>query len=397
MQLFASRHSLKLNLFCIALYLLFRVIIPLKSALLFKKRSCYPPKKRYSFCVVDIEFLFSFGKNTMRYSNVCIEAVAGEIPNRIVSSRSIEDQLKPVYEQFNIPLGSLEHLTGIRERRFWEQGILPSQASALAAEKILQQTKISPESIGCVFHCGNSRDYLEPATATTVHQRLKLSSRAMVLDISNAHLGFMNGVLTAANLIELGQTQAALVVSSETCRETVESHMEGLLENPSMDRYYSTFPTLTFGDGSVAMLLTHRKISRTGHQLVGGTIRCETSQPFLSHLRENQIPQFFQKRLRLLKEAWQHFMTLINWTPEIVQKTFHQIIDPKGRFLHFLNLNKSQDFSVTEQLGNLRSLGAPMALVKGLEEQQCLDKGDCFALLGLGFDLNCLMLGAVWN
>ncbi|MEK7486832.1 MAG: hypothetical protein AABZ60_21115 [Planctomycetota bacterium] len=333
----------------------------------------------------------------MRYSNVCIEAVAGEIPKQVVTSKSIEEQLKPVYEQFKIPVGSLEHLTGIRERRFWENGVFPSHASVWAAEKALQQTGINPDLIGCVFHCGNSRDFLEPATAVAVHQRLKLSSRAMVLDISNAHLGFMNGVLTAANLIELGQTQAALIVSSETCRETVESQVEGLIKNPSMDRYYSTFPTLTFGDGSVAMLLTHRKISRTGHQLVGGTVHCSGSQTLFSHLRGNQIPQFFQKRLRLLKEVWQHFMSLINWTPEIIQKTFHQIIDPKGRFLQLLNLNTSQNFSVTEQLGNLRSLGAPMALVKGLEQQQCLDKGDCFALLGLGFDLDCLMLGAVWN
>lgn len=335
----------------------------------------------------------------MKYSNVCIEAVAGEIPKNIVSSQAIEERLLPLYERLEIPMGSLERLTGIRERRFWDLGTTPSQGSAWAGEKALHLAEISPDRIGCLFHCANSRDYLEPSTATVVHQKLGISKRAMVFDISNANLSFMNGVLAAANLIELGQTDAALIVSSEYSQDEVESGVNHMLQNPTKELFYSAFPSLTLGDGAVAMVLTHRKISRTGHRLVGGTVRFEDVPhwPGFSSSLEAQINYLWKKRFQLVKEAWQHFMTLINWTPEIVQKTFHHVLDPKGSILQLLNLNRSQNFSVTEQFGNLISIGAPMALAKELEDKKCLVKGDCFALLGLGFDLNCLMLGAVWN
>jgi 3-oxoacyl-[acyl-carrier-protein] synthase III len=98
----------------------------------------------------------------------------------------------------------------------------------------------------------------------------------------------------------------------------------------------------------------------------------------------------------LVREVWQHFMGIANWTPEIVQKTFYHFVDPKGHWMHSLNLKKSQVFSVMEYFGNLVSIGVPMALVNGLEKK-LLSQGDCFTLVGSGADLNCLMLGAIWN
>ena len=50
----------------------------------------------------------------------------------------------------------------------------------------------------------------------------------MIYDVSNACLGMLNGMLQIANMIELGQIQAGLVVGCESGRALVETTIERL-------------------------------------------------------------------------------------------------------------------------------------------------------------------------
>ena len=73
----------------------------------------------------------------MRYRDVCIEAVSYALPERVVSSLEIEGWLRPLYERIGLHEGRLELMSGIRERRFWPAGTLPSEASAQAGRRAL--------------------------------------------------------------------------------------------------------------------------------------------------------------------------------------------------------------------------------------------------------------------
>ena len=158
----------------------------------------------------------------MRYQHVCIEAVSYLLPPHVITSDEIETQLAPVYQALGLPEGRLELMTCIRERRFWERGIRPGQISALTAEKAIVASGISRERFGCLMHGSVCRDQLEPATASGVHHAVGLSNSAVVLDVSNACLGLLNGVLILANMIELGQIQAGVIVGTEDGRGLVE-------------------------------------------------------------------------------------------------------------------------------------------------------------------------------
>ena len=48
-------------------------------------------------------------------------------------------------------------------------------------------------------------------------------AECMVYDVSNACLGLMNGIVQVANMIELGQIRAGLVVGTENGRPLVEN------------------------------------------------------------------------------------------------------------------------------------------------------------------------------
>ena len=140
----------------------------------------------------------------MLYKNVCIEAFGYELPDEIVSSAEIEKRLSPVYNRLKLPDGRLELMSGIKERRFWKNGTRPSEVSVLAAKKAIEKSGISKQDIGCLIHASVSRDFLEPATASVVHNSLDLPSGSSIFDVSNACLGFLNGMTSFANMIDLG-------------------------------------------------------------------------------------------------------------------------------------------------------------------------------------------------
>ncbi|MFM9114900.1 MAG: 3-oxoacyl-ACP synthase III, partial [Planctomycetota bacterium] len=147
----------------------------------------------------------------MQYRKVCLESVGYALPEEIVTSAALEQRLSPLYERLRLPEGRLELMSGIRERRFWQPGTLPSSQSIVSGRRALEAAGIAPSEVGALLHASVCRDHLEPATACKVHHYLGLPSDCVVYDVSNACLGLLNGVVQIANMIELGQIRAGLV------------------------------------------------------------------------------------------------------------------------------------------------------------------------------------------
>ena len=130
-----------------------------------------------------------------RFGHVVIESYATNIPDISLSSSEIEDRLAPLYDRLKIPLGTLERLSGIASRYIWGKEVLPSQPATAAAKLALEQSGLAIDSIGALLNCSVTRDYFEPATATIVHGNLGLKETTFALDITNACIGFSNGIL----------------------------------------------------------------------------------------------------------------------------------------------------------------------------------------------------------
>ena len=156
------------------------------------------------------------------------------------------------------PFGRLELMSGIRERRFWPKGTRPSDGAVLAGKKAISASSIPPEELDCLIFTSVSRDMMEPATASFVHRQLGLPERCLVFDISNACLGFLDGMIFLANMIELGQVKCGLLVAGETAENLLESTINNLIADSTLTRRsikYS-FASLTIGSGAVALVMT---------------------------------------------------------------------------------------------------------------------------------------------
>jgi 3-oxoacyl-[acyl-carrier-protein] synthase-3 len=348
----------------------------------------------------------------MRYQSVCLEAVAHSLPPDVVTSSEIERRLRPLYERLGLPEGRLELMTGIQERRFFARGTRPGEISALTACKAIHQSGFHRRDFGALIHGSVCRDQLEPATASFVHHAAGLPSSALVMDVSNACLGLLNGVLMVADMIELGRIQAGLIVGTEDGRSLVESTIEALLDNPRITRQdvKRDFASLTIGSGSAAIVLCHQDLSRHGHRLLGGAVRAETGSyelctggaagaeaAGLGLRMQTDAEALLHAGVELARTTWNETRANLGWSNRDVDKTFTHQVGRAHRKLLFerLDLDPETDYPTVEFLGNTGAAALPTALSLGIENGH-LRTGDRVALLGIGSGLNALMLGLHW-
>lgn len=345
----------------------------------------------------------------MRYQHVCVEAITCTLPPHVVTSDEIERRLAPVYARLGLPEGRLELMTGIRERRFFDPGARPGVISAQTARRALEASGLDPRACGALIHGSVCRDQLEPATAAFVHSALQLPAESLVLDISNACLGILNGMVHVADLIEMGRIRAGIVVGTEVGRPLVEGTIARLLSDPNLTRknVKYEFASLTIGSGSAAVVLCDRRLSRTGCRLLGGVFRADTSHHELcagdldpdaaaaGHLRMSTDSEaLLHAGVDLAARAWPEFLRALGWRAADVHKVFtHQVGRAHRRLLlERLELPPEIDFPTVDFLGNTGAAALPTAAALGMEQGH-VQPGDHFALLGIGSGLNVLMLG----
>lgn len=336
-------------------------------------------------------------------SNVVIEAIAYELPSNIITSLSIEEQISHNLEKFGIPVGSLEMLTGIKERRVWDAGILPSDVATLAAQKVIDESGINPDEIGCIINTSVSKDYLEPSVASLVHGNLKLSGHCRNFDIGNACLGFVDGMSTMMMMIETGQIKYGLIVNGESSRDPMEPTMERLIDpNLTIETFRDNFATLTLGSGAVAMILTHKDNSDSGHLINGSASLANTEHNRLcigTHEGGITDPQkLLIAGVDLAAKAWKICeQNLNNWNDNAIDIYIpHQVSIPHiTKLSQALGMSMNKIFLNIQTLGNIGPAALPITL-KMAEEAGRIAPGNHVALLGIGSGLNCTGMSVTW-
>lgn len=344
----------------------------------------------------------------MHYKDVCLNSFGYELPPREVTSVELEERLSPVYQRLKLPPGRLELMSGIRARRFWQPGTRPSEAAALAGRKAIVASGVDPGEIDCLLFTSVCRDMMEPATATFVHRTLGISRECQVFDISNACLGFLNGMIVLANMIEMGQVRRGLIVAGETAEGLVESTIRHLLEAKSLTRksIKPLFASLTIGSGAVALVMEDRRLRDTGHYLAGSACQANTTYNDLCQggqnaeqgtLMSTDSEVLLEKGVATAARCWERFLQKLAWEKESIDRFFcHQVGRAHAQLLfQTLALDPARNFETLAALGNVGSVSAPITMALGIE-QGFLRPGERAALLGIGSGINSLMLGIEW-
>jgi 3-oxoacyl-[acyl-carrier-protein] synthase-3 len=350
----------------------------------------------------------------MKFRDVRIAGLGYELPPSVLSSDAIEDRLAAVYERIGLVPGRLELMTGIKERRFWPETTRPSVAATRAGQQALDKAGLDLGTIGCLINASVCRDFLEPATASVVHEALGLPRSAQFFDLSNACLGVANAMLLVGTMIDAGVIDAGLIVAGENGQGLVDSTIESLLRDPTVTRksIKSSFASLTIGSGGAAVLLAKADLAPSAPRLIGGVVRSGTEYNHLCRggvsgdqdsgvdsesklAMTTDAEALLVAGLGVAEETWALFRQELDWnrTDRVVT---HQVGRAHSRALfERLGLDEALGYITYDRLGNVGSVSVPITLAMA-EEDEFIREGDHVALLGIGSGLSSVMLGVEW-
>ncbi|MEL6106840.1 MAG: 3-oxoacyl-ACP synthase III [Planctomycetota bacterium] len=348
----------------------------------------------------------------MKFNHVRLASIGAILPSEIWSSDHIEKELAPLYERLRLPEGRLELMSGIGERRVWPQGTSPSGPSIRSGKAALEAAGVSADAVGCLIHASVCRDFLEPATASKVHDGIGLPSDCWVYDVSNACLGLMNGAVQIAMMIESGAIEAGIVVGTENSRMLLESTIAALNSDQSLTRknIKGAFASLTIGSGSCAWLLTHERLAPEATRLEVAIAEARTRYHDLcvsdsdaagagmQPLMETDSEKLMAEGIATGAAAFERLLAESGLDRARIDRSICHQVGTRHRvaMLEAMELPIERDLVSFPILGNTGSVALPLTVALGAESKQ-LAAGEKTVLLGIGSGINSVMMTANWG
>jgi 3-oxoacyl-[acyl-carrier-protein] synthase III len=339
------------------------------------------------------------GSATHRFPNTAVLTVQIAEATRVVTSDSLDDALADTYRRVGLRPGLLERLAGIEQRRWWADGVTFVDGAAMAGAKAISESGVDPAAIGVMINTSVSRRYLEPSTAVAVHHALGLPRSCQNFDVTNACLGFVNGMELAAAMIESGLVEYALIVNGEDSRPVQERTVDRLNRPETTSRdVLSQFATLTLGSGAAAMVLGRADRHPEGHRLVGSVSRAGTEHHELcvgdNDMMRTDLKGLLDAGLALSTDLWADAAAEFDWAGGMSRYIVHQVSKVHtAAMCDRFSIDPSLVPTTFPTRGNLGPASVPFTLAVG---QDSLVDGDRVLLMGIGSGLNASCLEIAW-
>lgn len=143
------------------------------------------------------------------HNKASIKGIASYIPEMRLTNEQLADDfpdwsVDKIYEK-----------TGIQSRPIASDTDTCSSMAVNAAKKLFEKQNISPDSIDFILLCTQSPDYKLPTTACIVQHELGIPTHVGALDFNLGCSGYVYGLSLAKGLIETGQCNRVLLITSE--------------------------------------------------------------------------------------------------------------------------------------------------------------------------------------
>lgn len=338
------------------------------------------------------------GNATFRTTDTAVLSVTAVDAPVVKTSAEFDEIIGDSYSRNGLRPGMLAALAGITERRWWAEGEDFVDGAIEAGRLAIAEAGVDPGRIGLLINTSVSRSYLEPSIAVRVHADLGLAPSCLNFDLTNACLGFVNGMQLAATMIDAGQIDYALIVDGEGSREPQQRTL-ARLSSPEATSHdiVSQFATLTLGSGAAAMVLGRASEHPEGHRVVGGASRAATEHHDLcvgdfEHMRTD-TQGLLVAGMGLAADLWKAASADFDWS-DMDRYIVHQVSKVHtGRTAQALGLDKSRIPLTFPTLGNVGPAAVAITLAK---EAASLERGDRVLLMGIGSGLNMTCLELTW-
>jgi len=168
--------------------------------------------------------------------NITIKGLAAAVPKNEVSNRDYNWISKKEREL-------LIKTIGVEKKRIAEKGTTTADLCYAASEKLLEELDWDNSEIQALILVTQSGDYMVPATAPILQDRLGLPKSCMALDINLGCSGYVYGLSVIGGLMSTGSIKKALLLIGDLSSITASY------------RDKSTYPL--FGDSGTATALAY--------------------------------------------------------------------------------------------------------------------------------------------
>lgn len=147
----------------------------------------------------------------LAFKNVRIVGMAAGVPENIVSNFTLK-QGEDISLDYT-PEAFVE-TTGVKERRC-SDALCTSDLCYAAAEKLILDLKWDKQEIDAIIFVSQRPDYILPATACILQDRLGLSKECYAEDVSLGCSGWVYGLSNVVSLVSTGSFRKALLLAGD--------------------------------------------------------------------------------------------------------------------------------------------------------------------------------------
>lgn len=314
---------------------------------------------------------------TLRYAHVVGWGM--EVPSKVLSNRDLE-AIVDTNDDWIVSR------TGIKERRIADQRETTTSLATRAAQKALDVADILPSEIDLIIVATATPEYAFPSTASLV-QDLVGATKAGAFDLAAACSGFVYAVDVAANKIQTGQINTAVVIGAETLSRVTDWTDRGTC--------------ILFGDGAGAVVLQG---SDTPGGVLNSVMRSDGSGwDMLTLPAVCSQDTYLQDGLHQMGRVYMDGKGVFRFATRVIADSIKDALEPLGLTPEHLNLviphqanqriidnavkalklPEDRVYSNIERYGNTSAASIPIALAEAVENGR-VRPGDLLALIGFG-------------
>jgi len=317
------------------------------------------------------------------------------------------DELRPI----ELEPGWLEHVTGVRTRRWAQPHVQPSDLASAAATKALRSAGMDPLDVDTLVFAGITRDCLEPATANIVSEAVG-TRNARVFDLINACNSLIDAIDIGDSLIQSGKARRVLVTTGERASLSINWQAR------TMEELLQAVASLVVGDGGGAVVLAPSDDSGRGFRArefrsdatqwrhaIGGRFRletqaCEICGSILDRTFRCNGRDLFAAAFGLLHPTMESVMERTSWAYDDLDLVFcHQ---PTRRFvekaiplLGDAGAAARKLWWTADRLGNTSTASLPLAMAEA-EAAGALAPGAKVLVLAPSSGVSAAAMTMVW-
>jgi 3-oxoacyl-[acyl-carrier-protein] synthase-3 len=323
-----------------------------------------------------------------------IKHIAWHVPQREVTN---DDLLKDFP---NLKIKELTRLTGVEKRHIAAADETSADLAVKAAEKLFDENAIDKSQIDFIIFCTSGGDYITPASACVIQDRLGLPQHCGAFDFNQGCTGYLYGMALADSLIKAGNAGNVLLLTGETIHRVIHPKDPNTLA--------------LFGDGASATLLEKSDENHIG-RFFFGTDGSRYDQIIVRHGRERYpLPESAEPdytddfgNVKNHAKLYMNGGTVFNFTLEkapllfkqllqhehltaadIDHFVFHQanriVLETLGKKLH---IPAEKIVIELTETGNTVSSSIPLSLKKAMDKG-IIKKGETVMIAGFGVGLS---------